>query len=371
MNGGFLSESDAFNIATLITCNTFEPLQLSALLTALAIRGETAEVTSGFARALRDAAIRVELDGVITEIVGTGGDGFATQNISTAASILASACGARVAKHGSVSVSSLSGAADVLASLGVARLGAPLIKECVERAGIAFFFAPLFHPALKSAAPVRAALKMRTLFNLVGPLLNPAGAKHVLLGVWSKALLPVMAEALRALGATRALVVHTPVASAADTATDAPSASAINNNTATTAAAAAGLDELATLGPALCIELTSDGKLIERIIDSQEWGVPRCTIKDLEGGTPDENAAGLRALFSGGMTAAQSHLGRTVALNAGAALYVSGKVETVREGYELALIALEQGKGIETLDLWVTTSQELANTAAAAAAATK
>jgi len=333
--GAPLSEADAFAAASLLASGGADPLQLSALVALLAARGETAAVLSGFARALRAAAVAVDVGAgaPLVEIVGTGGDGLSTQNISTAAAVLAAACGARVAKHGSVSVTSASGAADVLLSLGVARLPAARVRACVERAGIAFLFAPLFHPALRHAAPVRAALKTRTVFNLLGPLLNPAGADAVVLGVFAPALLRPMAEALRAAGAARrALVVH-----------------------------CCGLDELAPLGPAAAVELRADGSLdYDVVIDAADWGVPRCTVADLRGGSPAENAAALRALLAGGDAAAASPFGQTVALNAGAALYVAGRAASVREGYALAIDALRAGAGGATLEKWVAVSSALA-----------
>lgn len=329
-----VTETEAFEVASVIASGSADPLQVSALVALLAARGETAAVVSGFARALRDVAVCVDCGpGEVTEIVGTGGDGFGTQNISTAAAVLSAACGVRVAKHGSVSVSSLSGAADVLSALGVARVPPESVRACIDRAGVAFLFAPLFHPAMRHAAPVRAALKMRTVFNLLGPLLNPAGATRVVLGVFSPRLLPIMGEALRACGAVRALVVH-----------------------------CCGLDELAPLGPVQAMELTPDGALTEVTLDAAEWGVPRCTVDDLRGGSPTENAECMRALLKGG-AAADSHFGRTVALNAGAALYVSDAAASVREGYERALQVLREGKAEQVLNTWAAVSTQLVSDA--------
>ena len=321
--------------------------QLAALLALLAARGESADAVVGFARAMRRAACAVACrGGAVLDIVGTGGDGQDTANISTAAAVLAAACGAPVAKHGSVSVSSRSGSADVLERLGVRHLPPAAIPACLERCGIAFMFAPLFHPAMRHVLPVRRALRVRTIFNALGPLLNPAGARHLLLGVYAPALLRVYADALARLGVQRALVVHTPLPGGG------------------------GLDELATIAgaPARAIEVAADGSQRELVIDSAAWGVPQGALADLRGGAPEENAAALRALFAGG-AAADSHLARTVALNAGAALYCFGAAESVRAGYEAALARLAAGDAGRVLAAWAAATQELAPPAAAEAEA--
>lgn len=338
--------AEAHEVACSVAAGAVDPLVLSALLVLLASRGESGEVVAGFARAMRDACTRVAVPGPVVEIVGTGGDGHCTMNISTAAAVLAAACGVPVAKHGSIGVTSLSGAADVLSALGVARLPAPAVAPCLARAGIAFMFAPLFHPAMRHVAPVRAALRVRTLFNVLGPLLNPAGATRLLLGVYHPRLLPVMAHAARALGAERALVVH---------------CAGVDGS-----GVAYGLDELATLGPSQAVELLPDGSSRQCTIDPALWGVPRCTLAHLRGGTPAENAAHMRRLLAGAAPAApdddsaDAHLARTVALNAGAALYVYGAADSVRAGYERALEVLRSGAAAGVLDRWAAVSQELA-----------
>jgi anthranilate phosphoribosyltransferase len=293
-------------------------------------QSEDAGVIIGFAKAMRAAATHVQLSIPVQEIVGTGGDGHNTVNVSTGSAVLASACGVPVAKHGSVSVSSRSGAADVLASLGVELLPAPDIPSCLEEVGVAFMFAPLFHPAMAAVAPVRRSLKIRTVFNVLGPLLNPARATRLLLGVYTPRLLPVFADAVRSLGAERALVVH-----------------------------CCGLDELAPVGPAEAIEVFADGTVKNITIDPADFGVPRCTIDDLRGGGPDENAAILRRVLGGGEEA-DTPIGRTLALNAGAALYVYGAAGSVAEGYNAAMNALKEGKALVKLDAWAETSKRLA-----------
>jgi len=260
--------------------------------------------------------------------VGTGGDGHNTVNISTSAAILAAAAGAKVAKHGSVSVSSRSGSADVLKSLGIAMLPAGGIGQCIAQCGMAFMFAPLFHPAMSQVAPVRRALKIRTVFNILGPLLNPTGAQRLMLGVYSPALLDPYAETLAALGVKHALVVH-----------------------------CCGLDELAPIGVAEAREVDSEGNITTLCINTASW-MPQCTIGDLEGGEPGENAKIIQAVFAGG-AAADDPIGHTIALNAGAALYVGGVSSSVEGGYKLAFTALKAGAAAVQLQAWADTSQQL------------
>jgi anthranilate phosphoribosyltransferase len=205
--GRDLQSEQAYQIASAIARDEIDHHQLAALLALLAARGENAAIVHGFAKAMREVAISVEVkSGPVVDIVGTGGDGHDTVNISTAAALVAAACGARVAKNGSVSVSGKSGAADVLRALGVAMLPPEDIADCVEDCGIAFMFAPMFHPALAKVINLRRALRIRTIFNILGPLLNPAGAKRLVLGVFAPRLLRVYAEAAAALHVERALV---------------------------------------------------------------------------------------------------------------------------------------------------------------------
>ena len=337
---GALSEAEFEAIGAAIARGGVDAHQLSGFLLALAARGESSAALVGLARAMRAAAARVPLPAgapPLQEIVGTGGDGQDTVNISTAAALLTAACGVPVAKHGSSAVSSRSGAADVLGALGGAHLPPAAIPACLARCGLAFMHAPLFHPAMRHVAPVRRALRVRTVFNALGPLLNPAGAQHLLLGVYSQELLPLYAEAVARLGVARALIVHTPLP------------------------CGGGLDELATIGaPARAVEVGPGGARSECVIDSAAWGVPQGALADLRGGSPAENAAALRALLAGGAAAAHSTLGRTVALNAGAALYCYGAAPSVQAGYGVALAALEAGRAGALLGEWARATQELA-----------
>ena len=331
---GGLTTTEAEAACASIASGSADPSQTAALLALLSARGEGVPELTGFARAMRAACTPVSLPHPFMEIVGTGGDNFGTMNISTASAVLAAACGVPVAKHGSVSVSSRSGAADVLAALGVAHLPPSAIPACMARVGVSFMFAPLFHPAMRAVLPIRRSLKVRTIFNLLGPLLNPAGARRLLLGVFKPALLPLFAAAAADLGAERALIVH-----------------------------CCGLDELAPVGPAQCVEVRAGGERLDVVVDPAAWGVPRCTIEDLKGGSPEENAAAMARLLRGGDAEADTHLGRTVALNAGAALYVFGTAASVEEGYGVALQTLREGAAGALLERWAAVTQELAKEA--------
>lgn len=309
--------------------------QVAALLVLLARKGAVASEIAGFARAMRERATHIVVaddaevtgevpcSGPVVDIVGTGGDGHDTLNISTTAAILAAASGCRVAKHGSVSSSSLSGSADVLRRLGIEMLAPEAISPSIAAAGIAFMFAPNFHPAMRHVAPVRRALGVRTIFNVLGPLLNPANARRLVLGVWSPQLLQPYADALLSLGSVEhALVVH-----------------------------CCGLDELAPIGEAEAIEII-DGTAKPISIDTVAIAGPACVIADLKGGGPQHNADAITELLEGGEAAACSAVGRTVALNAAAALYVCGKAASIRDAFKVAQAGLANGDGAVVLRRW-------------------
>lgn len=361
ISGQHLNAEEAHHVAHAIAQGEVSHEQLAALLVLLASRGEKPEEVAGFARAMREVAKRVTIPHPVQEIVGTGGDGFHTMNISTAAAVLTAACGVPVAKHGSVSVSSRSGAADVLKAVGVALLPPEGIAECVARCGIAFMFAPQFHPAMRHVVPVRKALGVRTVFNILGPLLNPAGASRLLLGVYAPRLLHVYADTLLQLGVEHALIVH-----------------------------CCGMDELAPVGPTQCVEVrgrpaaaaaddagggaaataashagsTGDTSIVrEFTIDPSTWAtpVPRCTIDDLRGGDPLENAELMKLLLAGGEPVGRHvHLANTIALNAGAALYTYGTAASVEDGYRIAIEKLRSGAAGELLSRWAAVSSEIA-----------
>lgn len=295
-----------------------EPM-IAALLAAFAAKGETAEEILGAATAMRERARKVahsRVDAVDT--CGTGGDGRGTFNVSTAAAFVAAAGGAPVAKHGNRAISSRSGSSDLLAALGVPVEVEPEISgRQLDEIGIAFLFAPLHHPATRAVAPVRKALGVRTIFNLLGPLTNPAGARRQLVGVFAAERVEPVARVLAGLGAEHALVVH----------------------------GRDGLDEITTTTTTFVAEVR-DGEVRTFELDAVTLGTARARLEDLAGGTPDQNAQRLSRLLDGEPGA----LADLVALNAGAALYVAGRAATLREGVEAACDLLVSGSARAKLE---------------------
>ena len=291
----------------------------AALLVALKMKGEAPPEIAGAAAAMRRRVIRIphRLEGVV-DTCGTGGDGKGTFNISTAAALVAAAAGAPIAKHGNRSVSSRSGSADVLAALGVAiDLEPEAAGRALETLGIAFLFAPRLHPAMKEVMPVRRELGVRTLFNVLGPLTNPAAARRQVMGVYAAELVPVIAEVLAALGADHALVVH----------------------------GDDGLDELTTTGPSRVAEVR-DGRVKSYEIDARNLGVPRARPEDLAGGSPEDNAELLRRVLAG----EAGPLADITALNAAAALYVGGRAPNLGAGLDQAREAIASGAAARKLN---------------------
>lgn len=305
------------------------PAQISALLVALRMRGETVEQVAGFAQAMRESCVRITTKHTdVVDTCGTGGDALDTFNISTAAAVVTAAAGVPVAKHGNRSVSSQCGSADVVAELGVRiDLEPEEVGLCLDELGIGFLFAPSLHPAMKHAVGPRRDLGLRTVFNILGPLTNPAGAKRQLLGVFAAALTDVMARALRDLGSTHALVVH----------------------------GLEGMDELSTVGPTRVSELR-DGEVKTRELRPEQFGLDRAEPEDLEGGDPAHSAEMLLAAISG----EQGPPRDIVLFNAGAAIYVGGKAETIGEGIGLAREAIDSGGARAKLDALIDMSRTLA-----------
>lgn len=300
--------------------------QTAAFLVLLRAKGETPAEVAGMVTAMRDHMVPVNPGGTVVDIVGTGGDGHHTVNFSTAASFVAASCGAKVAKHGNRSVSSQCGSADVLEELGVKiALSAAGIERCLSEAGIAFMFAPSFHPAMKNVVPVRKALGVRTVFNILGPLLNPAGLKRGLIGVYSEEMVGLMAHALHELGAELVMVVF-----------------------------CGGLDELAPIAVATAATVTPAGVEMGTV-DPFALGFAKCTIEDLKGGTAVENAAILRKVLSGEMTGPVTD---TVILNAGAGLYVAGTAPSVEAGCKMAAESIKAGKPMDIMTKWVASSNK-------------
>jgi anthranilate phosphoribosyltransferase len=287
------------------------PSQMGGFLMALRVRGETVEEITGAVRAMRAKMTPVEAPLGAIDTCGTGGDGVGTWNISTAASFVVAACGVPVAKHGNRGLSSKSGAADVLTALGVnVEADMALVKQALWEANICFMMAPRHHSAMRHVGPTRVELGTRTIFNLMGPLSNPAGAKRQLAGAFSRAWIVPMAEVLSRLGSEQAWVVH----------------------------GSDGIDELTTTGPSYVAELKG-GKVTTYEINPEDAGLKRAGASDLRGGDPATNALALTALLDG-------HLGPyrdIVLLNSAATLIVAGKVLTLREGVEMAAEAIDSG----------------------------
>jgi anthranilate phosphoribosyltransferase len=297
-----------------------EPIK-AGLLVALRMKGEAVAEISGAAAAMRQRVIPIPHTSTdLVDTCGTGGDGRGTFNISTAAALVAAAAGVPVAKHGNRSVSSKSGSADVLAALGVRiEIDPATAGRALDEVGITFLFAPLLHPAMREVMPVRRELGMRTIFNVLGPLTNPAGARRQVMGVYSQALVEPIGQVLRDLGAEHALVVH-----------------------------GDGLDEITTTGTTTVSEVR-DGEVRTYTLEPERFGLRRVRVEDLAGGKPDENAALLRRVF-GGET---GPLADVTALNAGAAIYVAGLAPSLEEGYEAARTALASGAAAKKLDALV------------------
>ena len=303
------------------------PAQLGAALTALRLRGETAVEIGACARALRAAAAPFDPGCEVVDTCGTGGDGAHTLNISTAAAFVLAGGGVKVAKHGGRAVSSRSGSAEVLAALG-ARLevSADVARRQLAEAGVCFLHAPAYNPAMRHVAPVRGELGFRTLFNLLGPLANPAGARRQVVGVYDPGRLEAMAQVLGALGAEHAWVVH-----------------------------GEGLDELTTAGPSEVAEWRS-GAVRRFAVAPEDAGVARTTLDDLRGGDAPHNAAALRRLLEG----EAGPYREVVRLNAAAGFVVAGRATDLLEGARLAAAALDGGHAARALDRMIAIGQEAA-----------
>lgn len=322
-----LDRSEARAVIASITEGPVPPSLTGALLAAWATKGETAEELTGAAEALRERVIpiRVEKD-IYVDTAGTGGDGQDTFNISTAAALVAAGAGVTVAKHGNRAVSSRCGSADVLGTLGVElELTPEQVSECVERAGIGFLFASRLHPAFGAVATIRRELRVRTLFNLLGPLVNPAGARHQVMGVYADSWVPVVGEVLAALGARHALVVH-----------------------------GQGLDEIAVTGPTRVADV-KDGQVREYEVTPQSLGLQIWTPEALKGGTPEQNARILRDVLAGQRGGPRD----AVLANAAAALYVAGAVNALEDGVKLAAQTIDSGDADACLARLVATSREV------------
>jgi len=323
MDGCDLTEIEAQDMMNAIMGGELTPAQIGGLLIALRIKKETVEEITGCARVMRDKALRVDLGGLeCMDTCGTGGDGSGTYNISTATAFVLAGAGVAVAKHGNRSMSSRCGSADVLEALGArVDLSPEGVAQCIHQAGLGFMYAPAYHSAMKYAVGPRKELGVRTVFNMLGPLTNPAGARRQVLGVYDASLTHPIAEVLGRLGAMRALVVH----------------------------GSDGLDELTVTGSTYVSELSENGVVTDYQIHPEGLGLGIYRPEELHGGDAKENAAIIRGLFSGDTGAKRDIL----LLNSGAALYVAGKAESLPDGIQMAKDIIDNGVAMERLNAFV------------------
>jgi anthranilate phosphoribosyltransferase len=325
--GRSLTREEAALVMAEIMDGQATPAQLGSFLTTLRMKGETTEEIIGFASVMRARAVPVFYREPVIDIVGTGGDGAGTFNISTAAAFVAAGAGLRVAKHGNRAASGQCGSADVLEALGVKiELGAAGVQRCLDEVGIGFLFAPVFHPAMKFAAGTRREIGIRTVFNVLGPLVNPAGAQYLVVGVAGTATGEQVAPALRHLGARHALVVY----------------------------GLDGIDEISIAGPSEVWEVGEAG-LSRSQVSPEEFGFTAAPRKAIAGGTPAENAVILRAVLGGERSPRRD----VVLMNAAAALMASEKAGTFREGAKLAAQAVDSGRALEKLERLIELSGRL------------
>ncbi|WP_108649862.1 anthranilate phosphoribosyltransferase [Dongshaea marina] len=324
--GQALTRSEAHSLFERVIRGEMDPIVLSSLLTALKIKGETPEEISGAVSALLAAARPFPTpEYEFCDIVGTGGDGQGTINISTTSALVAASCGVKVAKHGNRSASSKSGSSDLLAELGIDLTASPeAARHSLDTFNFCFLFAPHYHQGFKHAAPVRQALKTRTLFNCLGPLLNPARPTFQLVGVYASELIDPIAKALLELGLKRGMVVH-----------------------------GAGLDEVAVHGPTEVAEI-KEGQITRYQVTPEDFGLEQYPLEDLKGGTPAENSEITKALLRGEGTKAQQ---AAIAANVATLLLMSGKAQSLKQGASIALETLRSGQVIRHFDAMLEASR--------------
>ena len=321
LDGEHLAEDEAYDLMNALGEGALEPALAGALLAGLRAKGETADEIRGFARAMRELAVHPEIpDGKPTvDTVGTGGDGSGSLNLSTGTGLLAAAAGARVVKHGNRSVSSRSGSADMLECLG---MPLPLHEaeavDCLEATGFTFLFAPAYHPAMKAVVPVRAALSVRTVFNMLGPLTNPAATPYQLIGAWSPEAAKLMADTLAGLPIERAFVVH----------------------------GEPGWDEATPAGDFLLYDVTP-GRVVETRRTPEDYGLKRCAPKDLAGGDAEHNAMELKRVFAGEDKGAHRD---ALLMGTSLVLEVTGEAEGPRDGVSAAAESIDSGRAAELID---------------------
>lgn len=323
-DGGVLQRSEATDLFNFLVSGEATQAQIGALLMALRLRGETVDEIVGAVDAMRPRMVQVRAPEAAMDVVGTGGDASGSFNISTCAAFIVAGAGVPVAKHGNGKLSSRCGSADVLKTLGVRiDIGVETIERCIVEAGIGFMFAPSHHPALKQVMPARTELAMRTIFNILGPLLNPAGVRRHLIGVYARRWVEPIAYALRELGSERMMVVH----------------------------GSDGLDEVTTTGSTFCAVL-KEGQVETLVITPEIIGLPRVTPQDLVGGSPEANAVALRGVLEGNGGAYRD----VAVFNAAAALFACGEAGSWDEAARAATRSLDEGLALGALDRLVRVS---------------
>jgi anthranilate phosphoribosyltransferase len=320
LDGEDLTFQEAGGLLDAVLDGSAAPAQVAAFLTAMRVKGETVEEIAGLAGSLRGHAVRVEtgIDNLV-DTCGTGGAAVKTFNISTASAFVVAGAGGHVAKHGNRAITSNCGSADVLAALGVELSpGAETVAECIKTAGVGFMFAPSFHPAMKYVQPVRKELGFRTVFNILGPLANPAFAQNQVMGVADIQMMPTIVEVLKRLGVKRAMVVHS-----------------------------VGLDEISTMSPTKMLFLSADGSIKEETINCEDFGIAKASIDDLKSGDAVENAATIKAILNGTETGPKKDI---VVLNAAAAIIVASLADGFGDAIAMANESIESGKAKAALD---------------------
>lgn len=329
VEGNALSYDEAYDAMKLIMQGKASGEQIAGFLVALRMRGETIEEIAGFAKAMREFCVKIkpEVSGALLDTCGTGGDKIKTFNISTVTAFIASGAGIYVAKHGNRGVTSKAGSADVLEALGVnIRIPPEKVKACIEQIGIGFMFAPLFHPAMKHAVKPRKELGIRTVFNVLGPLTNPANASYQLLGIFDYSFAEKIAFAISKLGIERALIAH----------------------------GEHGLDEISNIGKTLIVEVNKN-RVESYEIEPEDFGIERGVAKNILGGDANYNAELCRKILENKEKGEKLNI---VMLNAAAAIYAAKKASSIADGIEIAKNAIEEGKAYEKLEALIKMTNE-------------
>ncbi len=326
--GRSLAYEEACALMNEITSGTVSDVQIAAVLMGLRVKGETVEEIAGFASVMKERSSRIspKVDGRLTDTCGTGGAPLKTINISTISAFVAAGAGICIAKHGNRSVTSICGSADVLEALGANIMLKPgQVEQVIERVGIGFLFAPAFHPSMKYALGPRKELRIRTVFNVLGPLTNPADAKGHVLGVFAEELVPKIAGALHRLGIEKGLVVF----------------------------GKGGMDELSTLGETVVAEVTQDSGIRTYEVVPEDFGFRRCRASDIAGVGPSESAEITHSILRG----CKGPMRDVVVLNAAAAIYVGGRADSVKDGVHIAAASIDSGKAARKLDDFITATK--------------